>query len=55
LLHVVARRRNQERVVLLRVERLDFRTSNTEAFYQGLERSGPKRRENFRMPDYEIE
>jgi hypothetical protein len=48
LLHVVARRRNQERVVPFRVERLDFRTSDTEAFYQGLERSGPKAVREFR-------
>jgi hypothetical protein len=41
-LEVLARRRQRERLVPFRVERLDYRTSDTEAFYKGLERSGPK-------------
>jgi hypothetical protein len=45
---VAERRRLGERLTPFRVERLDFRTSDREAFYQGLERSGPKAVEEFR-------
>ncbi len=41
-LEVVRRRRERERLVPFRVERLDFRTSDQEGFYKGLERNGPK-------------
>ena len=41
-LDVVRRRRQQIRLVPFRVERLDYRTSDTEGFYKGLERNGPK-------------
>ena len=41
-LDVLKRRREKARLVPFRVERLDFRTSDTEAFYKGLERNGPK-------------
>ncbi len=39
---VVKRRRQKERLAPFRVERLDFRTSDSEAFFEGLVRSGPK-------------
>jgi hypothetical protein len=39
---VIQRRRQGERLVPFRVDRLDYRTSDTEAFYKGLERNGPK-------------
>ena len=39
---VVKRRRGNERLAPFRVERLDFRTSDRHAFYEGLARSGPK-------------
>jgi hypothetical protein len=42
LLDVVQRRRNKERLVPFRVERLDYRTSDGEAFYRALTRNGPK-------------
>jgi hypothetical protein len=45
---VVKRRRNEERLVPFRVERLDYRTSDPEAFYRGLERNGPKAVREFR-------
>jgi hypothetical protein len=48
LLDVIRRRRNQERLAPFRVERLDFRSSDTEAFYRGLARSGPKAVREFR-------
>jgi hypothetical protein len=41
-LDVFQRRRDRERLVPFRVERLDYRTSDQEAFYAGLARSGPK-------------
>lgn len=41
-IEVVKRRRQKERLVPFRVERLDFRTSDREAFFEGLVRSGPK-------------
>lgn len=48
LLDVTRRRREGQRLVPFRVERLDFRTSDTEAFYQALERSGPRAVREFR-------
>ncbi|RMG90275.1 MAG: hypothetical protein D6706_19940 [Chloroflexi bacterium] len=45
---VTRRRREKERLVPFRVERLDFRTSDQEEFYKGLERSGPKAVREFR-------
>ena len=48
-LDVVARRRNKERLAPFRVERLDYRTQDQEAFYQGLARNGPKAVEEFRQ------
>lgn len=39
---VSARRREKERLAPFRVERLDFRTQDREAFFAGLERNGPK-------------
>lgn len=45
---VAERRRLGERLTPFRVERLDFRTSDREAFYRGLERSGPRAVEEFR-------
>lgn len=41
-LQVIQRRRKGERLVPFRVDRLDYRTSDTEGFYKGLERNGPK-------------
>lgn len=41
-LDVTRRRRAQERLVPFQVQRLDFRTSDTDAFYKGLARNGPK-------------
>jgi hypothetical protein len=41
-LEVIARRRKGERLVPFRVDRLDFRIQDQEAFYQGLARNGPK-------------
>lgn len=41
-LDVNERRRSGERQAPFRVERLDFRTQDREAFYKGLERNGPK-------------
>ena len=41
-LDVNERRRSGERLAPFRVERLDFRTQDREAFYKGLERNGPK-------------
>jgi hypothetical protein len=41
-IEVVKRRRQQERLAPFRVERLDFRTNDSEAFFEGLARSGPK-------------
>ncbi|HBY92375.1 MAG TPA: hypothetical protein DEP84_00185 [Chloroflexi bacterium] len=39
---VLDRRKSGERLAPFRVERLDFRTQDREAFYRGLERNGPK-------------
>ncbi len=47
-LDVVKRRRDQERLVPFLVERLDYRNNDNEAFYEGLERSGPKAVREFR-------
>jgi hypothetical protein len=41
-LDVHHRRRSHQRLAPFRVERLDFRNQDREAFYQGLERNGPK-------------
>lgn len=41
-LDVAQRRRDRERLVPFRVERLDYRKSDSDEFYVGLERSGPK-------------
>jgi hypothetical protein len=47
-LDVVERRRNRERLAPFRVERLDYRNQDREAFYKGLERNGPKAVDEFR-------
>ncbi|RME88565.1 MAG: hypothetical protein D6770_06715 [Anaerolineae bacterium] len=47
-LDVTARRRAGQPLVPFRVERLDYRTRDREAFYKGLERNGPKAVEEFR-------
>ena len=39
---VAERRRDRERLVPFRVERLDYRTSDRDAFYAALARNGPK-------------
>ena len=41
-LDVRNRRRNRERLSMFRVERMDFRTQDQEAFFDGLARNGPK-------------
>ena len=41
-LDVIKRRRERVRLAPFRVERLDYRSSDTQAFYEGLERNGPK-------------
>jgi hypothetical protein len=41
-LDVLGRRRERVRLAPFRVERLDFRSSDQEKFYKGLERNGPK-------------
>ena len=48
LLDVVERRRNRERMVPFRVDRIDFRTQDQGRFYAGLERNGPKAVKEFR-------
>ena len=45
---VVKRRRQKERLAPFRVERLDFRTNDSEVFFEGLARSGPKAIREFR-------
>lgn len=45
---VAQRRSGRERLVPFRVERLDYRTSDLEGFYQGLARNGPKAVREFR-------
>ena len=42
------RRRAGERLAPFRVERLDYRNQDRDAFYQGLERDGPKAVSEFR-------
>lgn len=42
VLNVGQRRRQGARLVPFRVERLDYRASDRDGFYSGLERSGPK-------------
>ena len=41
-LDVANRRRDRERLAPFRVERLDYRNADREAFYKGLERNGPR-------------
>jgi hypothetical protein len=48
LLRVGERRRNRERLAPFKVERLDFRIQDHDAFYRGLERNGPKAVHEFR-------
>lgn len=48
-LEVFARRRQGERLAPFRVERLDFREHDLQAFLRGLERSGPKAVAEFRQ------
>lgn len=45
---VARRRRDRERLVPFRVERLDYRTSDPQAFQKGLARNGPKAVREFR-------
>ena len=47
-LQVADRRREGERMAPFRVERLDFRIQDQQAFYAGLERNGPKAVSEFR-------
>jgi hypothetical protein len=47
-LDVSKRRQARERLAPFRVERLDYRNQDREAFFQGLERSGPKAVQEFR-------
>ncbi len=39
---VIKRRRGNERLAPFRIERLDFRANDRQAFFEGLARSGPK-------------
>ncbi len=48
LVGVIQRRHAGERVVPFRVERLDFRRNDPDAFYEGLARNGPKAVKEFR-------
>ena len=41
-LNVVERRREGERLAPFRVDRLDYRRQDRDAFYRGLARNGPK-------------
>jgi hypothetical protein len=47
-LQVAGRRQNRERLAPFKVERLDFRSQDHEAFYKGLERNGPKAVKEFK-------
>ena len=47
-LDVAERRRSRARLAPFRVERLDYRDVDTDAFYAGLERNGPKAVREFR-------
>ena len=48
-LDVTERRRGRQRLAPFRVERLDYRNQDQEAFYAGLARNGPKAVEEFRQ------
>lgn len=48
LTQVAGRRRNRERLAPFKVERLDFRSQDHEAFYKGLERNGLKAVKEFK-------
>ncbi len=48
LLDASERRRAKERLTPFRVERLDFRDHDREAFFEGLKRNGPKAVREFR-------
>jgi hypothetical protein len=48
LLRVSERRRNREKLAPFRVERIDYRVQDQEAFNQGLARNGPKAVREFR-------
>jgi hypothetical protein len=48
LLEVARRRKEGERLAPFRVERLDYRVQDREAFYAGLARNGPKAVKEFR-------
>jgi hypothetical protein len=47
-LEVLERRRGGERVVPCKVERLDYRVQDKDAFYEGLARGGPKAVQEFK-------
>lgn len=47
-LQVADRRSRDERLAPFRVDRLDFRNVDRDAFYQGLERNGPRAATEFR-------
>lgn len=47
-LEVLQRRRDGQRLAPFQVERLDYRTSDREAFFEGLALSGPKAVEEFK-------
>lgn len=47
-LDVTQRRRAKERLAPFRVERLDYRNQDREAFFRGLERNGPKAVDEFK-------
>jgi hypothetical protein len=47
-LEVLQRRRRGERVAPFRVERLDYRIQDSDAFYEGLARCGPKAVQEFK-------
>jgi hypothetical protein len=47
-LDVTERRRSRVRLTPFRVERLDYRTNDYEAFFKNLERNGPKAVREFR-------
>ncbi len=48
LVDISERRRAKERLAPFRVERLDFRIHDQEAFFEGLKRNGPKAVREFR-------
>ncbi len=48
LLEVQERRKNRERLTAFRVERIEYRIQDGEAFNAGLERNGPKAVEEFK-------